>query len=79
MGIEGQPLNNINLEELNLPSIHGESIDHCFTKEEVWQAIVDMPTDKALGPDGFTGLFYRTAWPIIKDDIIRAFIGVFTW
>ena len=58
LGIEGQQLNNINLEELNLPSIHGESIDHCFTKEEVWQAIVDMPTDKAPGPDGFTGLFY---------------------
>ena len=73
LGIEGQQLNNINLEELNLPSIHGESIDHCFTEEEVWQAIVDMPTDKALGPDGFTGLFYRTAWQIIKDDIIRAF------
>jgi hypothetical protein len=32
-----------------------------------------MPLDKAPGSDGFTGLFYRTAWPIIKQDIMRAF------
>ena len=32
-----------------------------------------MPTDKAPGPDGFTGMFYRVAWPIIKPDILRAF------
>ena len=48
-------------------------LDHCFSEEEIWQAIVEMPTDKAPGPDGFTGLFYGTAWPVIKGDIFRAF------
>ena len=37
------------------------SLDVCFTEDEVWQAIQDMLVDKAPGPDGFTGLFYRTA------------------
>lgn len=32
-----------------------------------------MPSDKSPGPDGFTGLFYKLAWPIIKPDVIRAF------
>jgi hypothetical protein len=32
-----------------------------------------MPTDKAPGLDGFTGLFYQSAWPVIKEDIMQAF------
>jgi hypothetical protein len=64
---------HLNFTELGLPSILSSLLDTCFTEEEVWQAIQDMPIDKAPGPDGFTGLFYRTAWPIIKSDIMQAF------
>jgi hypothetical protein len=39
----------------------------------VWQVIQEIPVDCAPGPDGFTGLFYRSAWNIIKGDIMRAF------
>ena len=28
-----------------------------FSEKEVWATIKDMPVDKALGPDGFTGRF----------------------
>lgn len=28
-----------------------------------------MPSDRAPGPDGFNGLFYKFAWPIIKIDV----------
>jgi hypothetical protein len=43
-----------------------------FTKVEVAAVIRDLPPDKASGPDGFTGLFYKVAWPIIKNEIMAA-------
>ena len=63
----------LNFDVLQLPSLQLDGIDQCFTEEEIWKAILDTPADKAPGPDGFTGLFYRTAWPIIKADIMAAF------
>jgi hypothetical protein len=34
-------------------------------------SIKKMPGDKASGPDGFTGLFYKKFWETIKADIMR--------
>ena len=58
---------------LGLPTIDTSLLDVCFTEEEVWRTILEIPIDRAPGPDGFSGLFYRTAWSIIKPDIMRAF------
>ena len=77
-GSGGDQLNLINFEALNLRPLHEAQIDICFSEEETWQAITDMPSDKAPGPDGFTGLFYKTAWPIIKNDILRAFHAIWS-
>jgi hypothetical protein len=40
---------------------------------EIWEAVKDSPAEKAPGPDGFTGVFYRKCWPTIKWDIMAAF------
>jgi hypothetical protein len=37
-----------------------------------------MPSDKAPGPDGYTGWFYKTCWPIIKEDIMQAISAVWS-
>ena len=34
-----------------------EALSRPFTEEEVDDVIKHMPTDRAPGPDGFTGLF----------------------
>jgi mannosylglycoprotein endo-beta-mannosidase len=42
-----------------------------FTEEEVRNVINQMPGDKAPGPDGFTGIFFKKCWDIIKVDVMN--------
>jgi hypothetical protein len=62
----------LNFDLLEIPSLQLPSHDQCFS-EEVWSVIRSMPADKAPRLDGFTGLFYQSAWPIIEGDIMQAF------
>lgn len=62
----------IDLELLQLRTADLQGLDRCFTEDEVRAVIADLPPDKASGPDGCTGRFYKLAWPIIKDDIMHA-------
>jgi len=50
------------------------ALDAPFTEEEIWATIRSLPADRAPGPDGYTGKFYKTCWPIIKTDFIAALI-----
>lgn len=43
-----------------------------FTEDEIWNTIKDLPNEKASGP-GFIAEFYKSAWSIIKPDVIAAF------
>ena len=61
-------LNTHDLTELDLP----------FTAEEVWRTIKQLTPDKAPGPDGFTGRFYKSCWSIIKDDIMAAISAIWS-
>jgi hypothetical protein len=55
-----------------LPQLDLSTMDACFTKQEVCDTIKEMSHDRAPGPDGFNGLFYKVAWSIIKLDVINA-------
>jgi len=63
---------DINWDELNLPSHDLSGLDATFTEEEIKHAIHQMPFDKAPGPDGYTGAFFRSCWDIVKVDIVNA-------
>jgi hypothetical protein len=63
---------------LDLPSFNPgtqldlEGLNQIITEEEVWDTIKSLPADKAPGPDGFTGRFYKIAWSIIKGVFMAA-------
>jgi hypothetical protein len=57
----------IGLQRLELSSLEAP-----FNEEEVHEVIDDLASDKAPGPDGFIGAFLKSAWHIIKTDIMLA-------
>ncbi|KAJ1259499.1 hypothetical protein BS78_10G160700 [Paspalum vaginatum] len=59
--IMGRPLprrHDLNWEELNLPTQDLSVLDAPFVEEEIKNAILQMPGDKAPRQDGFTGVFF---------------------
>ncbi|WVZ96660.1 hypothetical protein U9M48_042270 [Paspalum notatum var. saurae] len=70
LGVPGPREVDLNWSTLNIPRFELNHLDAPFTEEELLEAIRQSPPDKAPGPDGFTGAFYKTCWPIIKADIM---------
>jgi mannosylglycoprotein endo-beta-mannosidase len=66
----------INLAELGIITHDLADLELPFNEEEVWNTIKNLPSNKAPGPDGFTGCFYKTCWSIIKEDIMAAVSAV---
>jgi hypothetical protein len=64
LNLEGCHRNDVDLGDLDLP----------ITDEEVRSTISSLPSDRAPGPDGYTGRFYKTCWHIIKADLMAAII-----
>ena len=63
----------INLGTIGLPVAELSGLEALFTEDEVRAVVMDLPPDKAPGPDGFTGIFFKKAWEIIKGDFMNAF------
>jgi hypothetical protein len=68
----------INLSVLGAPNYNLSDLELPLTEEEVWMTIKKLPADKAPGPDGFTRRFYKTCWPIVKQDIVTAISAVWS-
>jgi hypothetical protein len=66
LGVSSDREHTINLEELRIPSHDLSELESPFSEEEVWKAILSLPSNKAHGPDGFTGKFYKSCWQIKK-------------
>lgn len=60
-GAAARRATSLNLEALDIQHLDLSEQEAEFTIDEVWHAIKELPADKAPGPDGFTGAFYKTA------------------
>jgi hypothetical protein len=72
LGTAGQRDLTLNLDAFHRPSIDLSDLDQFLSEEEIWSTIKSLHPDKAPGPDGFMGIFYRAAWQIIKVDFMVA-------
>jgi hypothetical protein len=63
---------DINWEALQLPTHDLSELEVPFSEEEIKHAVHQMPSDKASGPDGYSGIFFKSCWDIIKEDVIKA-------
>jgi hypothetical protein len=64
----------VDLEAIGIQPADLHELEAVFSEEEVWSTIKEMPADRAPGPDGFMGEFYRRAWPTIKHDIMACLL-----
>jgi hypothetical protein len=49
-----------------------QELEDQFDEEETKRIIMQLPNEKAPGPDGFIGLFYKKCWTIIRADLLAA-------
>jgi len=68
----------INWSELGYEHHDLEDLDTPFTEQEIEAVVKDMPSEKAPGPDGFIGVFYKKCWSIIKEDLVQAVMSFYS-
>jgi hypothetical protein len=66
LGVAKQREFTLELEACHSADVDLGALDLFITEEEVRATIASLPSDKALGLDGYTGRFYKTCWHIIK-------------
>jgi hypothetical protein len=55
---------NFNFADYIQSAEHLENLSAHFSHDEIDGIVAELFPDKAPGPDGFTGLFIKTCWPI---------------
>jgi hypothetical protein len=71
MGISLHPSMLFDLSSLVTLRVDLDSLVAPILKQEFDLIVKMIPTDKALGPDGFNGLFFKKCWDIIKMDFYQ--------
>ncbi|WVZ62221.1 hypothetical protein U9M48_011989, partial [Paspalum notatum var. saurae] len=65
-------VNSLNWEFLGLQAADLSHLEAPFDEEEVLAAINDLHAEKAPGPDSFIAVLFRSAWAIVKEDLLLA-------
>jgi hypothetical protein len=68
----------IDLHALGVTVHNLAELDSPIAEKEVWETIKQLLSDKAPGPDRFTGGFYKACWTIIKQDVMATMSAVWS-
>ena len=71
MGVTMHPEMRFNLVEFIHVNTDLASLLQPISREEVDRVVKLFPSDKALGPDGFNGLFLKKCWPVVKESFYQ--------
>lgn len=69
LGTAAPSILNFDWSNLQMSGNTLSDMERPFSDLEVQEAIKLLPSEKAPSPDGFTGIFYKQCWDIIKDDL----------
>jgi hypothetical protein len=69
----GRLHHSIILSLLGLPQLDLSDQAAPFTAAEVAMVVKATPSNRAPGPDGLSGSFYKATWDVIGPDVVRAF------
>ena len=58
--------------QLHLPSFDLQHLEEVFSEDELKVIVQDIAAEKAPGPDGYIGAFYKSSWTVIKEDVLQA-------
>jgi hypothetical protein len=72
LGTAGQRDLTLDLEVFHWPNADLVDLEQFFSEDKIWNTIKTLSSDKAPGPDGFTGRFYKVAWQVIRVDFMAA-------
>jgi len=68
---------SLNWSLLDIPSHDLQHLDVPINQQEIKTAVFQAHSEKAPGPDGYTGLFYKLTWEIINEDLTSAVQQIF--
>ncbi|KAM0849493.1 hypothetical protein ACQ4PT_053710 [Festuca glaucescens] len=72
LGTAAVTADDLKWDLLGLPRVDLQFLDEPFSMAELKMAVDDIPAEKAPGPDGFIGGFYKRCWHIIASDMLAA-------
>ena len=71
IGHTAERARSIDLEALGLPMYDLADLELPVSELEIWETVKTIPSNKAPGPDGFTGRLYKVCWNIIKKEVMN--------
>jgi len=72
LGAQQPRIVTIDWDQIHLTRHDLQHLETEFTEDELKATVQDIAPDKAPGPDGFIGYFYKASWELIKEDLLAA-------